>query len=101
MRRRFHLSKIHLPPFEKINELVEKHREQGIKLMFIFKTIKNAVINRIEDENPTEYFQFPEDDINRECMKISKDILDGCSENPSEEDIIRVLSSQKKLQDNV
>ena len=95
------MSKTHLPPFEKINKLVEEHGEKGIKLMFIFKTIKNTVINRIEDDNSAKHLQFSEDDINRECMKVSKEILDKCKEDPREEDIKRVLSSLKRSRNDV
>lgn len=66
-----------------------------MKLLFIFKAIKNAVVCRIEDDRPDVYWQDHEDDINRECMKVSKEILNKCQENPSEEDIESVLSSLK------
>ena len=90
------MSNTHSLPFEKLNELVEKCGEKGLKLLFIFKTVKNAVINRIKDENTAEY---PEDEINKECMKVSKEILDKCKETPSEEDIKKVLLALKDIKE--
>ena len=89
------MSNMHSPPFERINKLVEEHGEKGLKLLFIFKIIKNAVVGRIEEEKPDLNWAEYGDEINRECMKVSKEILNKSRERPSEEDIKRVLSSLK------
>ena len=92
------MSKTH-SPFEKLNELVEKRREKGLKLLFISEIVKNVVINANIQQSSHLQSQFSEDDINRECMKVSKEILDKCKENPSEEDIKKILLALKGIKE--
>lgn len=87
---------MHSDIFERMNELVGKYGEKGLVLLFIFKTLKNSVLEHLEDKNPeTDWTEF-EDDINRECIEISKEILKKGQEHPNEEDIKKVLELIKE-----
>lgn len=81
------MSNKHSQHFEKINDLVGKHGEKGLRLLFIFKTVKNSVTQWIEDKIPDIEWRSFENEINKDCMKTAKLIMDRCGLNPDENDI--------------
>lgn len=89
------MSKTHLLPFKDINRLVEKHREEGLKLLFIFKAVKNAVIKERKKDSPEMKWLNQDDELNKVCIEVAKEIQNECGDYPTEEEIRQVISNLK------
>ncbi len=86
--------------FERLNGIVQKSGEKGLKLILLFKMIKKEVLNCLKSEyHEIDWIEF-EDNLNEECMNISKEILSKNKETPTEEDINEVIKNIKKSVDS-
>ncbi len=84
---------MHSDIFERMDSLVKRRGEKGLALLLIFKSVKKEVLEQLEHEYPkidwneNEYI----DEINRECINLSKEILNKARENPTEEEIKEII----------
>ena len=76
--------------------MVKKYRRKGLVLLLIFKTIKKEVKEELENENPEIDWNEYENDINNECIKLAKEIVNRNKENHTKKEIRKAIDSIKK-----
>lgn len=91
------MSNEHLEPIEKLNNFIEMHGEGGLRLLFIFKTIKKAVKERATKDSYEMNWIQNKNEFDEECLKQAKVILNRGGESPTEEEIKKILFSIKNI----
>lgn len=88
------MSKMPSHIYERIDSLVKRRGEKGLAFLLIFKSIKKDVLEQLEQEHPKINWDEYTEEINRECISLSKEIINESRENPREEEINEIV---KKL----
>ena len=71
-------------PYNKLNEFVVKEKEQGLKLLVIFKTIKLQIIKELTEQHSEEDVEKSMENINLKSIDLAKQIFLKCGDSPSE-----------------
>ena len=79
-----------------MDNLIKNSGEKGLLLFAIFKTIKKEVKEKLNKENPEINWDAYEKEINTECIRLARDIIDSNKEHPTEEDIKNARELIKK-----
>ena len=84
--------------FKRMNKFVKDRREEGrgeegLKLLFLFKIVKNRAIKYFKDKG-IKWTEF-EGEINEECKNLSKEIINKNRETPTEDEIKEVVENIK------
>lgn len=96
VRRRYPLSNKHSNTFERFNEFVKKGGERGLNLLIIFKNIKSKVIDELNKEHDSETIEKSMSNINSECIELAKQIFSKGGDQPTEEDIQKLVNEITK-----
>jgi len=80
-------------PFNVLNEiddLIQKHGKDGVRLLFLFKTLKTYVEESIEKNHST--VRIEEETLNRLCIQKAQELVKLKKESPTERDFKELLS---------
>ncbi len=91
------MSNKHSHTFKKFNELVRKKGEKGLKLFIIFKTVKSKVIDELDKDYDSEKLENSMDNINSQCIELSREIFSKGGEEPTEDEIRKIIEEIIKM----
>jgi hypothetical protein len=73
-----------------IDDLIQKHGKNGIRLLLLFKLLKIEVKKRIRRCYPTQIID--EESLNRLCIEKANQLIKIREDTPTEEDVKDLLS---------